>query len=891
VSTPEQNDSQNIPPDLTAEWLESFEDLAKSLGPSKAGEILGKLFNEARRQNIALPDVFHSPYINTIPREKEPQYPGDTEIERKLRAYIRWNAAAMVLRANKFYPQLGGHLSTYASAASLFEVGFNHFFKGPDHPQGADHVFFQGHASPGIYARAYLEGRLGEEDLDHFRREVIKGLSSYPHPRLMPEFWQFPTVSMGLGPLMAAHLCYFETYLTSREIIPPSSSKTWCFCGDGELDEPESANAIALAGRENLSNLIFVVNCNLQRLDGPVRGNSKIIQELEARFVGAGWRVIKVIWGSRWDPLLESPYKDKLIERMNQALDGDYQKYVTESGSFIREHFFGTDPDLKKLVENYSDEELATLPRGGHDVKKLYAAYLQAVGESDRPTAILAKTVKGWHLGPRIEARNATHAVKSMTVDDLISLRDKLGLTAEIPDELLKSGIPPYVKPSDDSREIQYLLKRRQVLGGFLPFRRTNCDKRLETKTESVKELYLGSETPASTTGALARIIRNLTKDPEIGPKIVPIVPDEGRSFGLDPLFSEIKIYSPKGQKYIPVDADLILSYRESEHGQVLEEGISEADAMASFIASGTSYCQWNEPTIPFYLFYSMFGFQRVGDLIWAAADIRARGFLIGTTAGRTTYNGEGLQHEDGHSHLFAHSIPNLRAYDCSFAYEIAILIEHGIKEMYGPEAKDVFYYITTYNENYIMPKIPEDEESKIHLAQGVISGLYRYLGSQGQNPRVSLWFSGPLFQEALRARDILYSQFNIESDLWAVTSVKALREDALIKQRQKRLGLSNLPSYLDHCLEEMAPSIVGVSDFMAANYDLLARFILPKKKFITLGTEGFGRSDTREMLRTFFEINADHIVIAALDSLGMEEERKSYVSGLNIRGPSPFES
>jgi pyruvate dehydrogenase E1 component len=871
----------------TSEWIESLEAVISGESKQRAKFLLEHLVNYASQKGVFLNQVITTPYLNTIPKEEQPPYPGDLEVERRIRALIRWNAVAMVVRANKKYPNIGGHLSTYASAASLFEVGFNHFFKGPDHPQGADHIFFQGHASPGIYARAFLEGRLKEEQLDHFRREVDKkGLSSYPHPWLMPNFWQFSTVSMGLGPLLAAHQAYFDKYLHNRAIVDTSNVKTWCFTGDGELDEPESSSAIALAGRESLDNLIFVVNCNLQRLDGPVRGNGKIIQELEARFKGSGWNVIKVIWGSKWDELLQRDTDGLLVKRMEQALDGDYQKYAASSGSFIREHFFGTHPKLKELVADYSDEELATLPRGGHDVIKLYAAYYKAVNHKGQPTAILAKTVKGWHLGPKIEARNATHAAKTMGKEELIEFRDRIKLQDLIKDDDLKDGIPPIVRPKNTSKEITYLLERRKALGGFLPSRKSTFLNISPPDFKVFSEFYEGSSNlEVSTTNVLARILRNLVRDKNIKDRVVPIVADEARSFGLEPLFSEIKIYSPKGQLYTPVDAELLLSYKESEHGQMLEEGISEADAMASFVAAGTSYSTWGQPIIPFYLFYSMFGFQRVGDLIWAASDMRSRGFLIGTTAGRTAYNGEGLQHQDGHSHLVAMTVPTVKAYDPAFAYELAAIIEYGIKEMLDKDSGDFIYYITTYNENYRMPPAQGSLEE---LKEKILKGLYLFQDEPGAE--VALIFSGPLNQYVMAAKEILQSQWAIKCQLWSLTSVKALREDAMEIERKKRYLMDHKESYFTQCLEQMPEKLVFVSDFMSATFDLLTRFIPKHKKIVSLGTEGFGRSDTRAKLREFFEIDERYIALATISLYDDSDMLKKAIETLGVSpDPTPY--
>ncbi|MGH9072599.1 MAG: pyruvate dehydrogenase (acetyl-transferring), homodimeric type, partial [Acidimicrobiales bacterium] len=668
----------------TSEWVDSFDAVVETQGRNRARYLLMRLLERARLAQVGFPATVSTPYINTIPPEAEPWFPGDEYMERRIRAYIRWNAALMVTRANHRASGIGGHLATYASSASLYEVGFNHFFRGKDDGTAGDQVYFQGHASPGIYARAYLEGRLSEAQLDNFRMEVGGGgLSSYPHPRNMPDFWEFPTVSMGLGPISAIYQARFNRYLLHRQLADTSASRVWCFVGDGEVDEPETLGALSVAARERLDNLTFVINCNLQRLDGPVRGNGKIIQELEAALRGAGWNVIKVVWGSKWDPLLARDTDGVLVNKMTTTVDGEFQKYATESGAYIREHFFGPDPRLRRMVEHLSDEELQALPRGGHDYRKLYAAYKAATEHEGAPTAILAKTVKGWTLGPEIEARNATHQIKKMTKDQLRTLRDRLYLEEEIPDQALLGDEAPYYRPAEGSEAHEYLMARRQALHGSLP-RRVNRSRALApTREETFAELLAGSGTQAvSTTMGFARLLRHLVRDPSIGKRVVPIVPDEARTFGLDALFREIKIYASSGQLYTPVDAGLLLSYAEDRSGQILEEGITEAGSMADFIAAGTAYATWAAPMIPFFIFYSMFGFQRVGDLIWSAGDIRARGFLLGATAGRTTLEGEGLQHDDGHSLLLASTVPNVRAYDPAFAYEVAVVVEDGIRRM-----------------------------------------------------------------------------------------------------------------------------------------------------------------------------------------------------------------
>src|SRR5450631_375577 len=700
-------------PDETGEWLESLDNLVATEGVSRARFVLGKLTERARTLQVGVPAMVSTPYINTVPPEEEPWFPGDEEMERRIRRIVRWNAAVMVTRANKRTDGIGGHLSTYASSASLYEVGFNHFFRGKDDGRSGDQIYYQGHAAPGMYSRAFLEGRLTEENLDNFRHEVAgKGLSSYPHPRLMPDFWEFPTVSMGLGPLNAVYQARFNRYLYDRKLVDTTHARVWCFVGDGELDEPEATAALDLAARERLDNLIFVVNCNLQRLDGPVRGNGKVIQEFESTFRGTGWNVLKVIWGRQWDELLARDVDGVLLNKMNATVDGEFQKYVVESGAYIREHFFGPDPRLRKMVEHLTDDELRTLPRGGHDYRKLYAAYRSATEHTGAPTAILAKTVKGWTLGPEIEARNATHQIKKMTKDQLRTLRDRLFLHDEIAEADLDEDLPPYYRPAPDSETGKYLAERRRLLGGPLPRRVVRAQPLPAPSPDAFADLLGGSgRQEVSTTMAFARLLRSLTRDPGIGRRIVPIVSDEARTFGLESLISEVQIYAPDGQRYTPVDAGLALHYAESAGGQVLEEGITEAGATATFTAAATSYATWGEALIPCYLFYSMFGFQRVGDLLWALGNSRGRGFLLGCTAGRTTLNGEGLQHQDGHSLLLASAYPSVAAYDPAFAHEVAAIMEDGIRRMTGPDAEDRFWYLTLYNENYPMPALPPDPD------------------------------------------------------------------------------------------------------------------------------------------------------------------------------------
>ena len=869
----------DIDPGETEEWIDSLEAVVDQRGKARAQYLLMRLLELARSRQVGFPATVSTPYVNTIPPDQEPWFPGDEDMERRIRRYVRWNAAVMVTRANMRDAGIGGHLSTYASSASLYEVGFNHFFRGKDEDAG-DQVFYQGHASPGIYARAFVEGRLDETQLDNFRFEVGgNGLSSYPHPRLMPDFWEFPTVSMGLGPINAVYQAHFNRYLEHRGIVDTSTSRVWAFVGDGEFDEPESKAGLSLAAREGLDNLVFVVNCNLQRLDGPVRGNGKIIQELEALFRGNGWNVIKVIWGTRWDELLARDVDGVLLNKMNITPDGDFQKLATESGAYIREHFFGPDPRLRALVEHLSDTELQSLPRGGHDYHKLYAAYRAATEHRGSPTVILAKTIKGWTLGPAIEARNATHQIKKMTADQLRTLRDTLHLTEEIPDEALEADYPPYHRPDPDSAVFGYMMNQRRQLGGSIP-RRVVRDAGLtglvQPEPAAFTEFWGGSRGQSvSTTMAFARMLRNLLRDPNLGKYVVPIIPDEGRTFGLDALFSEVKIYAPGGQTYTSVDAGLLLQYSESQQGQILEEGINEAGAMAEFIAAATSYATWSQPMLPFYLYYSMFGFQRTGDAIWQLGDQRGRGFLMGCTAGRTTLNGEGLQHEDGHSLVLAETVPNVCSYDPAFAYEVAAIVQHGINDMYGPEGRDVFYYVTLYNENYPMPEMAVGREEEIK--SGIIRGLYRYAepaavndqkkGSKGSR-RATILFSGSAWHEAMRARDILAADWNVSTEAWSVTSYKSLREDALEVERWNRLHPTETPrtSHVSEALRSSAGPIVAVSDFMKSVPDMISRFL--SQPFAVLGTDGFGRSDTRESLRRHFEIDAEHIVVAVLSEL-----------------------
>ena len=845
----------------TQDWLDSLDQVVDLEGENRARFLMFKLLKRARQRHVGLPSLTSTRYINTISPEQEPSFPGDEAMERRIRRLVRWNAVAMVLRANNRFPGLGGHLATYASAASLYEVGFNHFFKGKDDAGGGDQVFFQGHAAPGIYARAFLEGRLSEDQLDHFRRETEgKGLSSYPHPRLMPDFWEFPTVSMGLGPLAAVYQARFNRYLANRGISDTSGQRVWAFLGDGEMDEPESISGISLAAREGLDNLIYVINCNLQRLDGPVRGNGKVIQELEGLFRGAGWNVIKVVWGREWDELLARDVDGVLVEKMNETLDGEFQKYSVSNGDYVREHFFGPDPRLRRIVEHLSDDDILKLRRGGHDYRKVYAAYKAATEYVGAPTVILAKTVKGWTLGPGVEARNITHQAKKLSETELKVFRDRLELP--IPDDKLKDA--PYFHPGPDSDEVRYLNQRREALGGPLP-RRVVRSKPLPVPEAGVDaEFASGSTTAVSTTMVFARILRNLIRDPNIGRRIVPIIPDEARTFGMDPLFKEVGIYAANGQRYEPVDSDLVLSYRESQDGQVLEEGINEAGSMASLLAAGTSYATHGEPMIPFYIFYSMFGFQRTGDQVWAFGDQRGRGFMIGATAGRTTLAGEGLQHDDGHSHILASTVPVVRAYDPAFAYELAAVIRDGVERMYH-DGEDVFYYVTVYNENYAQPPKPEGAD------EGIVRGIYRFAAAPDiADPKghVRLVGSGSILQQVIAARDLLASELGIAAEIYSATSFQQLRYEALQVERWNRLHPDKTPRvpYVAQVLGPDGGPIVVATDWIRTLPDLVAPWV--SDPYIVLGTDGFGRSDTRENLRAHFEIDPPNIAAAALAGL-----------------------
>ncbi|PIE23091.1 MAG: pyruvate dehydrogenase (acetyl-transferring), homodimeric type [Planctomycetota bacterium] len=857
----------------TREWMESLDSVLRSSGTSRAKYLMKCMLEHARHKNYLPTKPLVTDYINTIPHHEEPSFPGDAELEKRLRLMIRWNAAVMVHRTNERFPGLGGHLSSYASVSTLFEIGFNHFFRGKGFRGGSgDQVFFQGHASPGIYARSFLEGSISEEQLHRFRREVErgKGLSSYPHPRLMPDYWEFPTVSMGLGPIAAIYQARFNKYLKARGIVDTSSSRVWCFMGDGESDEPESLGALSVAAREGLDNLIFVVNCNLQRLDGPVRGNGKIIQELEAVFRGSGWNVLKVVWGSEWDELIDEDHDCVLRQKMNKLRDGHWQKFSTMDGAEIREEFFGSDPRLRQMVEHLSDTQLEELRRGGHDHRKVYAAFKRAVKTAGRPTAILAHTIKGWGLGEGFEAANVTHQMKHMNEQQLRTFRDRLRLP--IDDSELHD--PPFYHPGENSEEVQYLKEHRAKLGGTLPKRRSTVPVSPPLpKDEIYAEFDAGTakgKAGVSTTIAFVRLLSKLIKDKDVGKFIVPIIPDEARTFGMDPFFRMVGIYAQKGQLYEPVDKGLLLYYREASDGQVLEEGITEAGAMASFTAAGTSYSTHGQTMIPFYTFYSMFGFQRTGDQIWAFGDMRGRGFLLGATAGRTTLSGEGLQHQDGHSQLMAAAVPNLRAYDPAFAYEIAHIIRDGMRRMVG-ENEDCFYYLTLQNENYPMPVKPEGCD------EGILRGLYLFEDAeQPLKAQVQLMGSGSIMNEVLRARDLLAERFGVSAKVWSATSYQQLRYEALRCERVARLHPEQeAPQpWITQQLQGAEGPFIAAGDWIKAVPELVARWI--PGRFVPLGTDGYGMSDTRESLRRHFEIDAESIVIAALSGLMQDGKWKA---------------
>ncbi|HEU0088721.1 MAG TPA: pyruvate dehydrogenase (acetyl-transferring), homodimeric type [Pseudonocardiaceae bacterium] len=873
----------DIDPEETAEWLESFDSAVLSGGKQRARYLMLRLLERARETGVGVPSLTSTDYVNTIPTENEPWFPGDEETERRYRAWIRWNAAVMVHRAQRPGVGVGGHISTYASSAALYEVGFNHFFRGKDHPGGGDHIFIQGHASPGIYARAFLEGRLSADQLDGFRQELSHagpggGLPSYPHPRLMPDFWEFPTVSMGLGAINAIFQARLNRYLRDRGLKDTSDQHVWAFLGDGEMDEPESRGEIQVAAQDGLDNLTFVVNCNLQRLDGPVRGNGKIIQELEAFFRGAGWNVIKVIWGREWDALLHADRQGALVNLMNTTPDGDYQTYKANDGGYVREHFFGRDPRTKELVKHLSDADIWNLKRGGHDYRKVHAAYKAATEHHGQPTVILAKTIKGYGLGPHFEARNATHQMKKLTLEDLKLFRDAQRIPISDAELERDPKLPPYYHPGMDAPEIQYLCERRRVLGGFLPERRTKFKTLVLPGEQPYEVLRRGSgKQEVATTMAFVRQLRELIKDSELGPRFVPIIPDEARTFGMDSMFPTQKIYNPHGQLYTSVDADLMLAYRESEQGQILHEGINEAGSTASFTAAGTSYATHNEPLIPVYIFYSMFGFQRTGDGLWAAGDQMARGFLLGATAGRTTLVGEGLQHNDGHSHLLAAANPAVVAYDPAFGYEIAHIVRDGLRRMYGEDSgsggagsdPNVFYYLTVYNEPYRQPPEPAGLD-----VEALLRGLYRYAPTPGtEGPRVQLAASGVALPWALRAQELLAAEWDVQADVWSATSWTELRREAVEVERHNLLHPDAEPRvpYVTRTLRDAPGPLVAVSDWMRAVPDLIRPWV--PTDMLTLGTDGFGFSDTRPAARRHFLVDAESITVGALAALARRGE------------------
>ncbi|WOD12197.1 pyruvate dehydrogenase (acetyl-transferring), homodimeric type [Pseudomonas sp. NyZ704] len=853
-----QND---IDPLQTQEWLDSLESVLDNEGEDRAHYLMTRLGELASRSGTPLPYAITTPYRNTIPVTHESRMPGDLFMERRIRSMVRWNALAMVMRTNQQDPDLGGHISTFASSATLYDIGFNYFFKAPTEEHGGDLVFFQGHASPGIYARAFLEGRISEDQLDNFRQETGgEGLSSYPHPWLMPDFWQFPTVSMGLGPIQAIYQARFMKYLEHRGFIEPGKQKVWCFVGDGETDEPESLGAISLAGREKLDNLIFVINCNLQRLDGPVRGNGKIIQELEGSFRGADWNVIKVIWGRMWDPLFAQDHDGLLQQRMEEAIDGDYQNYKANDGAYVREHFFGTRPELKEMVKDLSDEEIWKLNRGGHDPYKVYAAYHEAVNHKDQPTVILAKTIKGYGTGTG-QGQNTAHNTKKVDIESLKKFRDRFDIPVNDKDlEKL-----PFFKPEEGSAEYKYLHSRREKLGGYMPQRRVESFKVPVPPLDTLKAILDGSgDREISTTMAFVRIISQLVKDKELGSRIVPIVPDEARTFGMEGMFRQLGIYSSVGQLYEPVDKDQVMFYREDKKGQILEEGINEAGAMSSWIAAATAYSTYNQPMLPFYIFYSMFGFQRIGDLAWAAGDSRAKGFLIGGTAGRTTLNGEGLQHEDGHSHILASTIPNCRSYDPTYGYELAVIIREGARRMME-EQENVYYYLTVMNEAYVQPPMPKGKD----VEEGIMRGMYLLEGaSKPGKLHVQLMGSGTILREVREAAKILKEDFDVTSDIWSVTSFNELRRDGLDVERWNRLHPTKKPrqSFVEQSLAKHTGPVIASTDYMKLFAEQIRQWV--PGNFKVLGTDGFGRSDSRRKLRHFFEVDRYWVAYSALSAL-----------------------
>ena len=874
----------------TREWLDSLDYVLARGGPERAGRLIQQLALHARRAaGVHLPFTATTPYQNTIPSKTQPPFPGSQEMERRIKSLVRWNALAMVMRANKIEEGIGGHISTYASAATLYEVALNHFLRAHSEEGDRDIVYFQGHAAPGIYARAFLEGRIPKQKLENFRRELKPGggLSSYPHPWLMEDFWEFPTVSMGLGPIQAIYHARFIKYLENRGLKKTTGGKVWAFLGDGEMDEPESLGSITLASRERLDNLIFVVNCNLQRLDGPVRGNGKIIQELEAIFRGAGWNVIKVIWGSDWDALIQSDRDGLLVKRMGEISDGQYQKFFVESGAYFRQNFFGTDPRLLKMVEHLSDEQLARMRLGGHDPIKVYAAYKAAVEHRGQPSIVLAKTIKGYGMGEAGEGKNITHQQKKLNDEELSLFRSRFGIP--IPDDELHNA--PFYRPADDSAEIKYMQERRRQLGGYIPERKVRATPLKSVPSSHFEEFYKGTEgRDVSTTMVFVRLLAKLLRDPEIGKLIVPVVPDEARTFGMEALFRQVGIYSSVGQLYEPVDMDTLLYYKEAKDGQILEEGITEAGSMCSFIAAGTAYANHGINTIPFFIYSSMFGVQRIGDLIWAAGDMRTRGFLVGGTAGRTTLAGEGLQHQDGHTHVHALAVPNCLAYDPAFAYEIAVIVEDGIRRMYV-DGESVFYYLTVTNEPLPMPEMPEGKD----VREGILKGLYRFRPTQKKAAklRAQLLGSGTIMFEVLKAQQILEEKYGVGADVWSVTSYKQLYRDANDAERWNLLhpGQPSKVPYLTQVLKNAPGPFVAASDYMKLLPESIAQWV--PGRLVSLGTDGFGRSESRASLRDFFEVDAKHIVLATLSALGREgavpvDKVKQAVKDLGISPEKP---
>ena len=854
----------------THEWLDALEAVLEREGPERAHYLLEKLVDKARRSGSYIPFSLNTAYLNTIPPHLEERSPGDHAMEARIRAFCRWNAMVMVAKANKSDDELGGHIASFASVGTLFGIGFNHFWHAPHDGHGGDLVYFQGHSAPGIYARAFLEGRFSEDQLLNFRREVDgKGVSSYPHPWLMPDFWQFPTVSMGLGPIQGIYAAKFLKYLHARGLANTENRKVWVFCGDGEMDEPESLGAIGMAARERLDNLIFIVNCNLQRLDGPVRGNGKIIQELEADFRGAGWNAIKVIWGSYWDPLFARDTEGRLLRVMEDTVDGEYQNYKANDGAFVRKYFFGKDPKTLEMVSRMTDEDIWRLNRGGHDPHKIYAAYAAAAKHKDQPTVILAKTIKGYGLGKQGQAKNPTHQLKKVDLQTIKEMRDQFNVP--IPDDRLEEL--PFYRPKDDDPVMVYLQERRKALGGYLPQRRRKADKVPAVPPLSAFESQLkGSEgREISTTMAFVRILTALIRDKDLGKHVVPIVPDEARTFGMEGMFRQLGIYSSEGQKYEPVDRDQVMYYREDKAGQILEEGINEAGAFSSWIAAATSYSTTNVVTVPFYIFYSMFGFQRIGDLAWAAGDQRARGFLLGGTAGRTTLNGEGLQHEDGHSHVLASVIPNCVSYDPSFAYELAVIVHDGLRRMVTDQ-EDVFYYITVMNENYEHPAMPAG------VVEAILKGMYLFREGSKKKPRVQLLGSGTILREVIAAGELLEADWGVAADVWSATSMTELRRDGLAAERWNMLHPEAKPrvSYVSQCLEKRAGPVVAATDYIKTFAEQVRPFVPKGRVYKVLGTDGFGRSDSRAKLRAFFEVDRHYVAVAALAALAESGEIKA---------------